>query len=130
VDGQTSPSIPPAVERYLDKLATLNAADWGTLAERANARPGGVAGLFEWFRSAEEYRRAIRSGGIPPASRHSVLRRFKTVVAKTQPAPTPGAVKVAHDGLVALLHRGDTAEEFFERAYTGVSKVIPLDTVL
>jgi len=129
MNRELNPPIPPAVERYLDRLAALGPADWRALAERAQRPRPGILEFVDRLRATSEYFRAVRGGTIPPIVRANASWQLKRIVETAEPRPSLAAYKVAQDGLTALLLRRATSEEFFERAYAPVSEVIPLDTV-
>lgn len=122
--------MPPVAERYLQRLASLNTAEWQALAKRAIRPRPGIIGLVDRLRSTGDYFHIMRGGQVPAIVTAHAMSRFKTIIASTQPRPSAGACVVAQNGLLALLFSRADSDEFFRRTYAGVSTVIPLDSIL
>jgi hypothetical protein len=127
VPRPSDPYPPPIVDRYLARVAALDAAAWGALAARHRSFEMSIAGLARWWRTARRFHAALRQTSIP--ARIAATHRLNAIIGAARPAPASEATKAVRDGLYGLLTREVVAAEAFEQAYAPVAAVIPLESI-
>lgn len=112
------------------RLASLSASEWHALAQHVVRPRRGILGVVDRLRSTGDYFRLMRGGTVPSIERAYAMWWLKTIIDSTEARPSLGAYVVAQNGLIAVLFRSASSDEFFQRAYAGVSAVIPIETIL